>query len=177
MYYRLRCRLSLTLHKIFSVPAQYSETFGKSLDIALDDYKKYNQKIYNDRDLLIEQKMAFFEKNGWDVNENKNKYYNESLTDLVRSIDVKNRLLEHEGKLLQQIDPVFQNPAPANILDYRTGFFFPNKQFMGLTIDTYIFNLIVIWLISFALYWLLYGEVLRKVIAQLSNIKSFKSKK
>ena len=51
----------------------------------------------------------------YDLNEYKNKYYNENLADLVRNVSLKDRIIEYDGHLIQQIDPIFQQPEK-----YRT---------------------------------------------------------
>jgi hypothetical protein len=108
--------------------------------------------------------MAFDEKNGVDINREKNKYYNESLADLVKNINTKERLLEYNGKLIQQINPIFQETNSSNPMDYRTAFFLPQKNFAGISIDTYWFNLLVIWMMALLLYLALYFEWLRNLI-------------
>ena len=108
------------------------------------------------------------------ITENKNKYFNESLSDLVRNIDTKNRILEHEGSLIQQIDPIYQTALPKNPFDYRTIFFCSNKNFMGLTVDTFTFNVIVIWFMSLILFVLLYFEALKRAINIGSKINYIK---
>ena len=102
--------------------------------------------------------------------------YNESLADLVKNINTKERLLEYKGALIQQINPIFQDPNPSGVLDYRTAFFFPEKNFLGLTISTYIFNILVIWLMSIGLYLTLYFELLRKLISSFEKVNIPKQK-
>lgn len=157
----LRTRLNAT---------NYNLETGKELDLFLDDYKNHYQKIYNQQTSLLEKKMHFFEDNGWPINENKNKYYNESLADLLKNINTKDRLLVYKGSLIQQIDPIFQDPHPSHLLDYSTGFFFPVKSMLGFTISTHCFDLIVIWLMSIILYVTLYFEIFKKLLETSSKI-------
>ncbi len=142
----------------------YTKLRGAMLDNYIEEYRKHYQKIYNDNVLLIEKRMAFDEKNGIDINEEKNRYYNESLADLVKNVTVKERLLEYNGKLVQQINPIFQDPTPSGILDYRTAFFVAEKNLLGLRVSTFSFNLLVIWLMAILFYISLYFEWLRKLI-------------
>jgi hypothetical protein len=144
--------------------ANYSKAVGMTLDAYFEEYRKHYQKIYNENVSLVEKKMAFFEKNGVDINEEKNRYQNESLSDLVKNVNVEQRLLEYQGKLIQQINPIFQEPRPTSMLDYRTAFFLPEKSFLGMTMSTYLFNIIVIWVMSLFLYIALYFEWVRKFI-------------
>ncbi len=153
---------------------KYSEKTGKALDKILDEFKAHNQGIYNQQTALLEKKMAYFESNGWSINKNKDTYYNQSLADLVQNINTKARILEADGKLIQQIDPIFQDPTPTNILDYSTGFFFPTKNALGTNVSTYWFNLTVVWLMSIALYITLYFESLKKLLNASDTIRSKK---
>lgn len=148
----------------------YNSDGAKAISAFLDDYKKYYQGIYNDQTALLEKKMTFYEKNGWSVNENKNRYYNESLADLIKNVTVKDRLLEYNGDLIQQIDPIFQEPEPANALDYRTAFFLPEKNFSGFVISSFWFDTAVIWLMSTLLFITLYFEVIRKFVDSFDKI-------
>ncbi|MGE0771430.1 MAG: ATP-binding cassette domain-containing protein [Cyclobacteriaceae bacterium] len=142
----------------------YSKTVGGLLNGYFDQYQKNYQKVYNDFVALVEKKMAFYEKNGVDINYEKNRYYNESLADLVKNVNTKNRLIEYKGELIQQINPVFQSPKPKSIFDYRTAFFLPEKNLLGITVSTFVFNLLVIWIMSIFLYVTLYFELLRKFV-------------
>lgn len=153
----------------------YTETFGKKLDQYLDTFRSHYKQVYNDNDLISERKMNYLESHNWSITENKNRYFNESLSDLVRNIDTKNRILEHEGKLIQQIDPIYQNALPKSITDYRTIFFCANKNLLGLTVDTYVFNIMVIWLMTLTLFVLLYFEALSKLLSIGSKINSYKN--
>lgn len=107
----------------------------------------------------------------FNLNEAKDLYYNESLADLVRNLTVEDRVIEFKGQLIQQIDPVFNKPEePNNPLNYRTHFFAPEKYFAGAYIDTFYFNIIVIWFMSFILYITLYFELFGKAIKFFGNI-------
>ena len=111
------------------------------------------------------------------MNEYKNNYYSESLSDFVRNINVKDRIIEYKGELLQQIDPIYHDPeAPEHIFDYRTHFFAPTKHFAGFYFDTYGFNLTVIWMMTLLFYFTLYFELLRKALSSFDKVKLFKKK-
>ncbi len=159
-------------------PQTYSKLRGMALDNAIEQYRKYYQKVYNDNVLIVEKAMAYYEKNtpGYTVTGYKDQYFNESLSDLVKNITTKERLLEYDGKLIQQINPIYQSPSPTHIFDYRTQFFFPEKNLLGATVSTYLFNLLVIWVMTLLLYLLLYFEVLRKGIEAFGKVNIPKRK-
>jgi len=142
----------------------YTQEAGLLLDEYFENYKKHYQKEYNKNAELIEKKMTFYESKGVNILEEKNKYFNESMTDLVRNSSVKERILEYRGKLIQTINPIFQQPKPAYKLDYRTAFFVPEKNLAGYVVSTYWFNILIIWLMTLVCYILLSLGYLRKFV-------------
>ena len=142
----------------------------------------------SDSDAVVEKKVEVQKKDKliygyentfkYDLSMMKDRYYNESLADLVRNISVRDRVIEFKGRLLQIIDPVFNEPKnPKNLLDYRTHFFSPKKYFFGVYFDTYGFNISVIWFMTLVLYIALYFEWLKKLIGSIEHIsKKFKKK-
>ena len=72
--------------------------------------------------------------------------------------------LGYKGELIQQINPIFQDARPSSPLDYRAPFFVAKKNFLGLHLETYKFDLMVIWVMSLLFYITLYIELLKKVV-------------
>lgn len=103
-------------------------------------------------------------------------YENESLSALVKNASdfSGERCLEKDGRLIQQIEPIFQDPAESNF--GRAHFFAPRKKFLGAMYSTYWFNICVIWLMSISLILTLYFDVFKKVLDFLGNIKLFSKK-
>lgn len=145
-------------------PENYSVKVGTQLSSYLINFKKHYQDVYNQQVRTADLKRTFFEKEGFDLNQEKNNYYNESLADLVKNVTTRERISIENNRPIQLIDPIFQTPKPIHPLDYRTGFFFPEKSILGLRLSTYIFNSIAIWLMTLALYIMLYFELLRKLL-------------
>jgi len=155
--------------------AQIGQTITKYLDSLFKKYlDKYNLAVQKKEKLIYGYENTF----KYDLNEMKDNYYSESLADLVRNLTVKNRVIEFKGRLLQIVDPIFNEPKnPKNLLDYRTHFFAPKKHFLGNYFDTYWFNVTVIWLTTLLLYIALYFEWLKKLIESFEAIgKKFKKK-
>ncbi|MBN8652994.1 MAG: ATP-binding cassette domain-containing protein [Cytophagales bacterium] len=142
----------------------YTKIIGEQIDEYLTKYKKHYQQEYNHFADLIEKRMAFDEKEGIDVQHEKNKYFNESLADLVRNVSAQERISEYQGALIQNINPVFQHPNPHHRFDYRAPFFISEKNLAGWQINTYSFNLLVIWTMTALFFVALYFEWLRKFV-------------
>ncbi len=130
--------------------------------------KVFNKSVEN------REKLVYYFENqpglNYKLNNFKNRYHNESLSDLVRNVNASDRIIEYEGKLLQTVDPVFNDPTTeAGMVDYRTHFFAPTKQLGGMLIDTYYFNIAVIWMMTTLLYLSLYYELFSRIIQRFSR--------
>ncbi len=147
----------------------YTKQVYETLELYFDAYKKYYQKQYNISAGLIEKKMTFYESQGFNIQEEKNHYFNESLSDLVRNTSVKDRIMEYKGSLIQMINPIFQTPKPKHIADYRAAFFVPEKNVFGVLVDTYLFNVLVIWAMTLLFYITLYLELMKKGVSIFSK--------
>ena len=162
-------------------PENYSETTGRGIkdyltntiknhyiNVDIDARKKHNEltlKLINQigNDGLVELK---------DNSEN------ESLTQLVKNAnDISGeRCLEKNGRLIQQTDPVFQDPVDSEF--GRAHFFAPRKKFFGAYYSTFWFNIWVIWSMSLFLIVTLYFDVFKKILDGIEGLFSmFKKKK
>jgi len=151
----------------------FTPAFNQSLEKFLGEYKTFYQKAYNRAVAARESSFAALENqkdSDYNVNTYKDRYYNESLADLVKNTSEKERIIEFNGELIPQINPIFFDPAGESPLDYRAHFFAPKKNLFGQQIDTYLFNTLVIWLMTVILYITLYFELLRKLIQTFEKV-------
>ena len=105
-------------------------------------------------------------------NELKRNNTNDQVTSLVFDNTEKTRILEQNGRLIQQIYPIFADPDPTNYLDFRTLFYLPKKHFAGNYYETLYFNTIIMWMMTLFLVVTLYYDVLRKIITMEGRFKS-----
>lgn len=160
-------------------PTKFNAQIGNTILTYLDDLFKryldqYNLAVQKKEKLIYGYENTFH----YDLSKMKDDYFNESLADLVRNLTVKNRVIEFDGKLLQIIDPIFNLPKnPTHLLDYRTHFFAPKKHFLGAYVDTFWFNISVIWIMTILLYIALYLELIKKLIGVLEDLGKKISKK
>lgn len=154
--------------------ATYNPNVDKALESYLTAFKKYNQDIYNQTVVKRDKMVTFFESNpsyDYDLNEYKDNYFNESLADLVKNVNETDRITEYRGKLIQQYNPIFNDPEPNGVMDYRAHFFAPQKNLFGNYVGTFAFNIAVIWLMTVLLYLALYYELLGKGLSAFGKIK------
>ena len=102
----------------------------------------------------------------------RNSYQNEAIAELVKNTVESNRIIEKDGKLIQKIFPIYKNPDPDHMVDFNAQFYMPAKHFLNQNIDTFYFNLGVIWSMTILLMLTLYFEVLRKIVDGLGNISN-----
>jgi hypothetical protein len=67
---------------------------------------------------------------------------------------------------------VYKDPEPDHIVDFDAQFYMPAKHFLNQNIDTFFFNLGVIWSMTLVLAIALYYEILKRIVDGLSNISN-----
>lgn len=164
-------------YKISDVPWDDIESLTystESHEAILSYLEKINQilsKHYNHINSKKEEKISllelYFKKNGTDLEQLKNNYFNESLDEITRNINIKERIVRGNGKLIRKVDPIF-----AFNDSFSVQFYTPEKSLFGLKTNTYTWNVIVIWFISILLYLTLYFDIFRSIISSLSTIGS-----
>ncbi|QOI97323.1 MAG: ATP-binding cassette domain-containing protein [Flammeovirgaceae bacterium] len=157
----------------------FTPTFSTLLEEFLIAYRRFYQDAYN-KAVAYREQIIFKKENekgsAYNLNEYKNRYYNESLADLVKNVSTKNRILEYDGQLIQEINPIFLDPKPAGLLNYRTHFFAPKKYFLNIEFSTFAFNLLVVWAMAVFFYLTLYFELLRKFVNLFGKVNLPKKK-
>ena len=97
-----------------------------------------------------------------------NDYENRWLNERVLDRDNIEHLYETSNKIVQKYEPGYMK-ATSKV--GRAHFYAPVKKIGKLEIDTYVFNLLVIWLESLLLYIALYFKLFRKVISYFENLR------
>ena len=92
-----------------------------------------------------------------------NRYHNEAVADIVKNIYMK-QIVESDGRLIQQRDPIFRVAEPEHFLSIRSHLFAPQKHFMGRYYDTFWFNMVMVWIMTLVLYVTLYFDLLKKLV-------------
>ncbi len=99
-------------------------------------------------------------------------YENEELKTLVLDMLNRDRILETPEKYIQKFEPGYMK---ATSKYGRAHFYAPYKYLGNIEIDTYWFNIIVIWLVSVLLYLALYFNLLQKLMTWFGNLRLPKS--
>ncbi len=152
-----------------------SVNYSKFNDITGDDVKLYldslkttlrvkSKKISLERDSMLNVKS---DQIGYDrFIRLRETDYNEFLANIVLNRLTTNKIYESDNKLIQKADPIFMAPGSKY---GRAHFFAPYKMVGNLKIDTMIFNVAVIWLMTLFFFVTLYYNVLRRFLQFLEN--------
>ena len=124
--------------------------------------RQYYIAVYNRaasaKDRIIEEEKA---KDNAAFTDFRNKYSNDKLEEFVTNNNEPDRSIVYNNRLYQKMDPIYMDPE-SNFI--KAHFYAPVKKIFGLRIDTFIVNVIVLWIITFILYLALYFRLLKKLL-------------
>jgi hypothetical protein len=104
----------------------------------------------------------------------KNNYYNKQLENLVLDRMRVEQFIETNKRIIQKYEPGYMSPLSKY---GRAQYYTPYKLIGDIKIDTYWFNLIVLWLVALALYAALYFNLFQKFVSLFENISIKNSEK
>jgi hypothetical protein len=100
-------------------------------------------------------------------------YYNERLAQLLRNEHFIEAAIVIDNQFVRKKDLIYMEPASRC---GRAHFYAPVKKIGSLTIDTYLFNFLFIWMTSFLFYLTLVFDVLRRIVGWTERMKLRKNK-
>jgi hypothetical protein len=131
----------------------------------IKDLSSYYANLFREANMKKNNIISFLlSKNPDFYNSNKDDYFNDYISDQVKKVYEKNKILEYNHLLLQQIDPIYMDPRIEGFLNFRSHFLSPKKHFMGRLFDTFWFNMSVIWVYTTLLYICLYFNIFKSLI-------------
>ncbi len=137
----------------------------------LSDLKQY----YINRYKLAEQKednYIYEQTKTPELNEKyiqlKRDYHNEALEEIVTNKNELKKILEYKGHLYQKTDMIYTYPERIII----SQFYAPKKKlFDGKYYPTFWINLVIIWLFTILLYFMLYFSIIKKTFLFFENLR------
>jgi hypothetical protein len=136
----------------------------------LDETRLYVERV---RRLNLNSRMPFFEakisaiesklkaEDSEGFTRFREQYQNDKLNEFVKNTNESEKILEYKGRYIQKMDPIFRDPEPKFI---KAHFYTPTKQIFGIYVDTFIVNVIVLWVMTGILYLALYFRLLKKLL-------------
>jgi ABC transport system ATP-binding/permease protein len=99
--------------------------------------------------------------------EEKNKFENESLEEMVKSSNQTDRLVVTNEKIIQRFEPIYHQNAAEKF--FSAPLFSSVKNFAGKQWQTMNANMVIIWMMTLLLYFTLHLNLFRKVIERFSR--------
>ncbi len=176
LYHEVKKEIAMNPNASFDLSLLTPEKFNLDVALELQVFIAQMEEHYSEQFTLANSEKE--KVIGYMLNQNKelynylkNAYQNEHLGEIVKKSFEKNKILEFDHELVQQIDPIYKDPTTTNLINVRTHFFAPRKYFAHTFFDTYWFNICVIWFYSALLYAALYYEWLKKLMNLFGNIR------
>jgi len=69
--------------------------------------------------------------------------------------------IEYKGEIFQNREPIYMDP---NFNFIKAHFYAPVKKIFGLSVDTFVMNILVLWVITIGLYMILSFRLLKKLL-------------
>ena len=162
-------RMSLNIEKFSPEAARGAEKYLDSLAGKFRQMRKIEVERKDSVSSSIESKIG---KEAFILL--KNDYYNKSLENIVLDRLRITQSIETGTRILQKYEPGYMKPVSRY---GKTHFYAPYKQIRDLKIDTYWFNLIVLWVSTILLYAALYYCIFEKLINLFGKMKFKESDK
>jgi ABC-type multidrug transport system ATPase subunit len=146
---------SLTPDKVTS---EIIDKAMKHVEMLRRAYMDYSNDNKNAKDALI-TKLSSTDKDSFlKLRDN---YANKSLEDFVTNDNETLKEIEFDNQIIQKFDPVFMDPKHPFI---KAHFYAPKKLIFGYPVETFVVNVIVLWVMTLILYFVLYFRLLKKTL-------------
>ncbi len=99
----------------------------------------------------------------------RNNNHNSSLEDLVKGLPYDDLTIETDNRIIQKNEPIYVKPVSRI---GRAQYFAAYKQLGNTRVDTFWFNVLVLWFATFILYISLYFELFMKAVNSLHFIRN-----
>jgi len=148
-------------------PEKITTDIARAAENYIETIRKIYVNVYNDasnkkealKTNLIGKDLAKFIKI-------RDSYYNKSLEEFVRDKNESTKTINFKGEVLQKSDPIFMDPE-SNFV--RAHFYSPVKMVFGMAVDTFVVNIVVLWIMTFVLYLVLYFRLLKKLLDSIED--------
>lgn len=151
--------------------SNYSEELYRGITDFLERVRNENHKIYlsslNEKDATYNELLKELGSKE-EFNAFKNKYNNNQIASIIKNDKELIKFFEYNNHIIGLKDPVFRIPISTN---GRAHFYAPVKRVGKLYIDTFWFNILVVWIATLFLFIVLYFDVLFRMIKYFENIR------
>jgi hypothetical protein len=152
--------------KIENFNSDVAKDAGKYLDSLAGQLRQVRNKYLERKNSVnrsIEEKIGRDE-----FMKLQNDYSNRNLEDFVLDRFRVDKSIETGKQIIQKYEPGYMKPTSKY---GRAQFYAPYKQLGNLRIDTYWFNLLVLWIVTLVFYIALYYNLLQRLINFIENLR------
>ncbi len=121
-------------------------------------YISYSNKAKDLKDALVSKLISEDSEGFLKLRDN---YANKSLEEFVTDKNESDKIIEFKGRIIQKLDPIYMDPEFKFV---KAHFYSPTKRVFGMKVDTFIINVIVLWIMTILLYFVLYFRLLKKLL-------------
>ncbi len=146
--------------ELFSL-AMYCSVTYETISNYIESVRKYNVQRYNKADLAEDKARKSIPREQLD--ELRHRYCNNSISDFVCSKSgaiVSDVIMEYDNRLWQKSEPVYQDTQES----FSAPLYSPYKYIFGTPIDTYIFDVAIMWVANIILLIILQTGIVGKVL-------------
>lgn len=122
-------------------------------------YNEISNRVQDDRDDFISRYSSSTDSNSLYLL--KIKYHNEKLEDFVLGDRLIDQAIVYKDRIYRFYKPIYATPENKF---FEAIFYSPTKPFFGIQVDTFLFNIIVIWIISLIEFLVLYYKIFILII-------------
>lgn len=144
------------------VPGQFGKELITTISDSLEVVREYFISLRNQAGRIKDKKSEELIQR-WGGKEAflkmKDHYTNERLGEILTNERQLDGIVEWNNRLYRKMDPIYMEPLSKH---GRAHYYAPDKQLGSLSIDTYWFNLIIIWISTLFFYLTLVWDLLRK---------------
>jgi ABC transport system ATP-binding/permease protein len=166
-----------TMSELYNIPPfQYIDSLtisGFNTEIA-DSLSRYLDQAYkifsNISNSASDKRDSFINRNNDKLDKLENDYYNYKLLEIVTKPYERKKILYYKNTLVQNTDPIYLDPQKKGPFDFRTHFFAPSKYIFGFKTDTFMFNIILVFISTIILYFTLYYEIIGRIAKAFENL-------
>lgn len=131
--------------------------------------KRFNQH-YNDRERILQAISDDPEKRAL-LNRYKRERTNDAIGELVMNKFAIDQKVVEGNTIIQVSDPIFQQGDFTSGNGFTAPFYASEKGFLGKTLDTFFFNILIIWIMTTLLFASLRLNVLSRLLNSLNDLK------
>lgn len=155
---------------IISFNSQTAESSKKYLSKVKRHFQRTHKMLNYKKDETFSKLLKKYSKE--EVDDLKKSNHNTSLSDIALNKKDVLKITEDNNELIRKYEPIYMTPAS----NFGRAHFFSNIKILGsLKIDTFWFNIAVIWFTTIILYLTLIFNIFKRTVDYLEGIKLFKT--